>query len=69
MFRWGSLNNGEKINHTKTSVTGWPKKIIIGLAGCALIYGYGRIFSTFFPVARGGLGHDFALGLPQLLSG
>ena len=44
-------------------------KIAVGLAGVALIACYGLIFSDFFPITGGGLGHDFTLGLPQLLSG
>ncbi len=45
------------------------KKIAIGLAGFSLIACHWLIFSRFFPILGGGLGHDFTLGLPQLLSG
>jgi hypothetical protein len=53
----------------KTSRAGWPRKLAVSGAGLALIIGYWSVFSEFFPFARGGLGHDFTLGLPQLLSG
>lgn len=45
------------------------KMILAGATGFALIICYGLIFDEFFPIDHGGLGHDFTLGLPQLLSG
>jgi len=51
------------------TVTGWLRGIFIGATGFALIVCYCFIFSQFFPITRSGLGHDFVLGLPQLLSG
>jgi len=52
-----------------TSGVGWVKKTVIGTTGSVIIVCYLYIFSGSFPMVRGGLGHDFTLGLPQLLSG
>ncbi|MEW6076551.1 MAG: hypothetical protein AB1724_01935 [Thermodesulfobacteriota bacterium] len=49
--------------------SGFLKKAVAGLASGGLLACYGLIFSGFFPIASGGLGHDFVLGLPQLLAG
>ena len=61
--------DNEKLQDLMPTGKSGMKKIVVGSLGLALIICYVLVFGEFFPVSRGGLGHDFTLGLPQLLSG
>jgi hypothetical protein len=74
IYKIESELSGMKINHKGlqqilSAGKKGLKSIIIGSIGLALTACYVLIFGKFFPIVKGGLGHDFTLGLPQLLSG